>query len=266
MFNDVGGNVIFKPAKKSRNTSASTFASNVALGGQGGAGASGGTAQSGDGGGGGTHATGGTGGTSVGGNGGQGGGAGDASGGGLANMGAASFTGLTVNITSNRAGSGSGGNGGNGGNAFGGFGNNGATGGTGGAAYGGEAGDGGFSAFGIGGGIFDGNNAPLTINPRLGARKNSSQSSATDLITANQALLGQGGAPATGGSATAGLGGNPGGATGNAVAGNNGASHPLSIGAGGGIFTISTATIDFTSISGNFASSLDSDVDGTITP
>ena len=47
---------------------------------------------------------------------------GDATGGGLANMGAASFTGLTVNITSNRAGSGQGGNGGNGGNAFGGFG------------------------------------------------------------------------------------------------------------------------------------------------
>ena len=40
----------------------------------------------------------------------------------------------------------------------------------------------------------------------------------------------------------------------------------MSIGAGGGIFTVATATIDFTTITGNFASSLDSDVDGTISP
>jgi hypothetical protein len=38
----------------------------------------------------------------------------------------------------------------------------------------------------------------------------------------------------------------------------------LSIGAGGGIFTVATASIDFTSLTGNIASSLDPDVDGTI--
>ena len=156
--------------------------------------------------------------------GGQGGGAGDALGGGLANMGSASFTGLTVNFTSNRVFSGNGGNGGTGGNASGGFGSGGGTGGTGGWAYGGAGGDGGFSSSGIGGGIYDGTSGPLVINPRLGAKKHTSQSKATDLITSNQALLGQGGTPGTGGSATAGQGGGPGGATGNAVAGNNGAS------------------------------------------
>ncbi len=55
-------------------------------------------------------------------------------------------------------------------------------------------------------------------------------------------------------------------ANGTATQGANGVAHPLSIGAGGGIFTVATATIDFTTISGNFASSLDNDVDGTITP
>ena len=104
------------------------------------------------------------------------------------------------------------------------------------------------------------------INPRLHARKGSTQSKATDLITANQALAATGGAPGTGGSATAGLGGSPGGANGTTTAGANGAPNPLSIGAGGGIFTVATATIDFTTITGNSASSLDNDVDGTITP
>ena len=55
-------------------------------------------------------------------------------------------------------------------------------------------------------------------------------------------------------------------ATAVATPGASGMAHPLSIGAGGGIFTVSTATIDFTTITGNFASSLDNDVDGTIVP
>ena len=96
------------------------------------------------------------------------------------------------------AGSGNGGTGGNGGTAAGGFGGNGATGGRGGNATGGTGGDGGFSSFGIGGGIHNANNASLVINPRLHARKGSSQSKATDLITSNQALAATGGAPGTG--------------------------------------------------------------------
>ena len=139
----------------------------------------------------------------------QGGGAGDGDGGGLSNSGTASFTGVTVNFTSNVAASGNGGIGGAGGTAAGGFGGNGATGGTGGEATGGAGGDGGFSSFGIGGGIHNANNASLVINPRLHAKKGSSQSKATDLITSNQALLGAGGAPGAGGSATAGLGRQP---------------------------------------------------------
>ena len=264
LFNDAGGTVAFKPVKSSRNTPASSFASNLAIGGRGGNGGNGGIAEGGEGGGGGANATGGAGGAAAGGNGGQGGGAGDARGGGISNMGSASFSGVTVNITANQSVSGSGGNGGNGTSADGGFGSNGAIGGAGGAATGGVGGDGGFSSYGVGGGIYNGLNTVLVINPRKGARKGSSQAKATSMITANQALSATGGVPGAGGSATPGQGGSPGGATGNAVAGKSGSPHPLSIGAGGGIYTVATATIDSTSITGNFASSLDNDVDGTI--
>ena len=58
--------------------------------------------------------------------------------------------------------------------------------------------------------------------------------------------------------------GSPGGANGVATQGASGVAHPLSIGAGGGIFAVATAIIDFTSISGNLASTLDNDVDGSI--
>ena len=67
-------------------------------------------------------------------------------------------------------------------------------------------------------------------------------------------------------SGTAGTGGTPNGPNGTATQGTNGVAHPLSIGAGGGIFTVATATVDFTTIIGNTASSQDNDVDGTITP
>ena len=173
---------------------------------------------------------------------------------------------MTVNFSSNKAISGNGGSGGKGGSATGGFGGNGATGGTGGSAHGGAGGDGGFSSFGIGGGIHNAGNTTLVINPRLNVKKGSSQSKATDLITLNQALSAAGGAPGTGGTATAGTGGTPNGPNGTATQGTNGAAHPLSIGAGGGIFTVATATIDFTTIIGNTASTQDNDVDGTITP
>ena len=192
--------------------------------------------------------------------------AGDGNGGGLDNNGTATFTGITVNFTSNQAFSGNGGTGGNGGAATGGFGGNGGVGGRGGNATGGDGGDGGFSSFGIGGGIHNADATTLVIQPRLKAKKGSKQSKATDLITGNKALAGIGGAPGTGASATAGTGGTVGGADGTATHGANGAPHPLSIGAGGGIFTVATATIDNTSITGNTASSLDNDVDGTIVP
>ena len=104
------------------------------------------------------------------------------------------------------------------------------------------------------------------INPRLQAKKGSAQSKATNLITSNRALSAAGGVPGTGGAATAGQGGTPNGANGTATPGANGAAHPLSVGAGGGIFTVATATIDFTTITGNTASTQDNDVDGTITP
>ena len=125
---------------------------------------------------------------------------------------------------------------------------------------------GGLGGEAFGGGLFNANNTTLVLNPRLHSRKGSQQSKATDLITLNQALLAAGGAFGTGGSATAGQGGSPGGAAGTAKPGATGQAHPLSIGAGGGIFTVATATVDFTMITGNFASSLDNDVDGTITP
>ena len=78
-------------------------------------------------------------------------------------------------------------------------------------------------------------------------------------------MSGNGGTPGSGGVATAGNGGSPGGANGVATQGASGVAHPLSIGAGGGIFAVATAVIDFTSITGNLASTLDNDVAGPIT-
>ena len=198
LFNAAGGTVIFKPLNNSRTTPLSSFTSNVARGGNGGDGNNGGNAEAGDGGAG-LNATGGAGGAAFGGAGGQGGGAADGDGGGLDNAGTASFTGVTVNFTSNVAAIGNGASGGAGGTAAGGFGANATAGGAGGNATGGEGGDGGLGSFGIGGGIHNANNASLLINPRLHAHKGSKQSKATDLITSNQALSGTGGSPGSGG-------------------------------------------------------------------
>jgi hypothetical protein len=140
----------------------------------------------------------------------------------------------------------------------------GVSGGDGGSAHGGVGGDGGYSSLGYGGGIFNGMPAILVINPRQGAKKHSSQSKTTNTITANKALLAPGGAPGSGGEATAGSGGSHDGASGIRVTGPSGSSHPQSFGEGGGVFIVATATIDFTTITGNFASSQDNDVYGTI--
>ena len=81
----------------------------------------------------------------------------------------------------------------------------------------------------------------------------------------NQAMSGNRGSPGSGGIATAAKGVSPGGANGVATKGANGAPHPQSIGSGGGIFAVATPVIDFTSITGNLASTLDNDVAGPIT-
>ena len=78
-------------------------------------------------------------------------------------------------------------------------------------------------------------------------------------------MSGNGGSPGSGGIATADKGGSPGGANGVATPGANGVARPLSIGAGGGIFAVATATIDFTCMTGNLASTTDNDLDGPIT-
>jgi hypothetical protein len=77
-------------------------------------------------------------------------------------------------------------------------------------------------------------------------------------------MSGNRGSPGSGRAATAGTGGSPGGANGVATQGAKRVAHPLSIGAGGRIFAVATAVIDFTSITGNLASTLDNDVDGSI--
>jgi hypothetical protein len=215
-----------------------------------------------------------TGGTSAGGVGGSGGTAGSAMGGGVYNGGGATLTNTTgLTILSNGAFGDQGGSGGTGGLAISfqggnGGGSSGGNGGAGGAAFGNHGGDGGLGGEGLGGGLFNAAGgtviASLLINPRLHARKGSKQSKATDLITSNQALSGTGESPGSGGAATAGAGGSPGGANGVATQGANGVAHPLSIGSGGGIFAVATAVIDFTSITGNTASTLDNDVDGSV--
>ena len=63
----------------------------------------------------------------------------------------------------------------------------GATGGNGFTGSGLPGGNGGVGSNGLGGGIFNGTTGTLTISPRLGTRKGSRQSNATNTITANHA-------------------------------------------------------------------------------
>ena len=107
--------------------------------------------------------------------------------------------------------SGLGGSGGDGGNdAFGGFGGSGADGpgGNGGSATAGNGGNGTFNGVAEGGGIFVGQSGTLVLKPRLGAKKGSRESKATDLITSNAAVhAAVGAAGLAGGSVAAGQGG-----------------------------------------------------------
>jgi hypothetical protein len=105
------------------------------------------------------------------------------------------------------------------------------------------------------------------MKPRLGARKGSGQSSATDLITTNRAVGGPG---APGGAAsslnspgTAGTGSSSNGSAGTNTPGTAGVAGSAGSGDGGGIAILGTATIDDPSITGNTASTSDNDVDGS---
>src|SRR5262249_62280626 len=107
----------------------------------------------------------------------------------------------------------------------------------------------------------------LTIQPRLGSHKGSKQSKATDTITGNQANLGPGGAGGPAGGVVAGSGGSPNGSAGAAFPGATGVAGVSGAGVGGGLDLLpgGTAVIDDTAITGNTASTADSDVSGTFT-
>ena len=188
LMNLSSGIVSIKAPKRSTSPAASLFSENLAISGRGGAGGMGGV---GDGGAGGdvsgAGSVGGLGNFGTGSAGGKGGAGGPSDGGGLTNAGSVSFTGVTVNFTSNEVGANVGGDGGDGGVGFGGLGGNGASGGNGGNGNAGNGGAGGGSGAGRGGGISNLPGGTLTIQPRLGAKKGSKQSKATNLITANQA-------------------------------------------------------------------------------
>jgi hypothetical protein len=102
----------------------------------------------------------------------------------------------------------------------------------------------------------------LTIDPRLGARKGSRQSKATNTITANQANGGPGGDGGPGGAASAGLGGNPNGPLGRSTQGVSRTSASAGAGLGGGLAFIPSQSIKInnTNIAGNTASTAANDV------
>jgi hypothetical protein len=187
---------------------------------------------------------------------------GDGIGGALDNAGTVSFTGVTVNFTQNQANGGAGGRGGDGGLGVGGAGGRGAVGGHGGPGTGGTGGSAGAGGVGLGGAIFNAGNASLTIDPRLGAKKGSRQSKATNLITANQANRGLGGAGGKGGIGVGGPGGQPNGGIGLSVNGTTGADGAPGTGSGGGLVQSPTKAVVImnTTITGNTASTENNDV------
>ena len=173
-----------------------------------------------------------------------------------------------MNFTANQAAGGSGGRGGVGAEGRGGKGGNGALGGNGGNGFAGKGGNGGLGGNGLGGAI---NNLPtgvLTIAPRLHAKKRSKQSKATNLITANQASAGLGGAGAAAGIPVAGSGGIPGGVPGQTFPASSGTAGQPGTGIGGGLNLIAggTVVIDDTMVTGNHATTNNDDVFGTFNP
>ena len=108
----------------------------------------------------------------------------------------------------------------------------------------------------------------LILNPRLGAKKGSKQSKATDSITGNQAFAASGGATAgAAGTAIAGLGGTTNGSAGTATPGHNGSVFEIDEAIGGGLAVAGDAvgaTVDFTSITLNRADTNFNDVVGSV--
>jgi hypothetical protein len=147
------------------------------------------------------------------------------------------------------------------------LGGNGAAGNNGGDGTAGNGGAGGSSGAGFGGGIANFPGGTLTIEPRLGAKKRSKQSKATDIITANQADTAPGALGGAAGVPQAGVGGSPSGAAGVVHPGNAGASALAGTGIGGGLdlLTGGTVVIDNTTITGNTSTTSNSDVFGTFT-
>ena len=270
IFDAALATVSFTAGKNTKAPPPSSFTANKAVGGNPGRGGNGGSATGGNGGNAGTGAdpsAGGNAGSATSGFGNNGGAGGDGSGGGLFDDGTASLTGVTVNFTSNQAAAGSGGSGGDGGaDAFGGYGGAGAggVGGAGGNATAGNGGNADFTGVADGGGIFVGQSGTLVLKPRLGAKKGSRESKATDVITLNAAVHGALGTPGTaGGSVAAGIGGNLHGTNGTDNLGHPGGVVPLVPSAGGGIANFGTATVDNTSITGNSADVFPN-IDGTL--
>jgi hypothetical protein len=269
LFNLSGGIVSITAPKRSRSPAASLFNANEAFGRAGGAGGEGG----GGGGGGGGNVSGagsvgGLGNLGTGSAGGRGGQGGDAYGAGLTNAGTVSFTDITVNFTANIVAGNKGGVGGAGGFASGGAGGDGASGSNGGNAAAGNGGDGGGSGGGSGGGIANFPGGTLTVEPRLGTKKGSKQSKATNLIVANQAIAaGSGAIGGAAGVANAGAGGSPNGVAGLTPPGNDGLTALSGPGIGGGLdlLTGGTVVIDNTTITANSATTSDNEVFGTFT-
>ena len=146
---------------------------------------------------------------------------------------------------------------------IGGRGGDGLRGGPGGSSIGGFSLGGGNGGIGSGGGIWIDKSATLTIDPRLGAKKGTKQSRASNTITGNQANRGLGGPGGGVAGATVGKGGAPDGPPGRELflgqAGDAGAS---GAGIGGGVvrFSSGNVTLANTSIKGNNASTAGDDV------
>jgi hypothetical protein len=254
----------------------SAFSANLAESGDGGNRGAGGSATGGNGGSAGYPgfaASGGNAGSATSGSGGSAGGGGLAEGGGFYDDGAASFTGVTVNFTNNRAVGGSAGTGGNGGtDAYGGFAGSshgGGAGGNGGNATGGNGGGADFNGLANGGGITVDVSGKLSLQPTLGAPKGSKQANAADLISGNSATPGAAGtagspgpnlAPGTGG------GGAPVGKNGVFTVGQPGRVSLLKRSVGGGIAIFGTARgKSHTKVTGNSAIVFPN-IDGTFSP
>ena len=254
LFNAAGAIFILTAEKNVTRQPVSNFITNEVRAGAGGAGGLAGAAIAGLGGSGGAAGTGGAGGLATAGDGGAAGFGNTGQGGGLFDAGFASITLVTANFTGNQVFGGNGGNGGRANDSRGGQGGDGLSGGHGGSAEGGNGGNGGSSGTGVGGGISVSSSlATLKLNPRVAPGKHgSSQASATDLITGNQAFDSAFGAVGTPRSIFIGLGGSPKGLNGFGVAGKRGSVNTLQIGAGRrGLYTVGNTTFDNVKISGN---------------